>query len=86
MMVAGSRLRAWWRKVPSPVRMALVSVVGVLLIVLGTAMLVLPGPGVLVIAAGVALLASEFPWAASLLAAARAQVDAFVARLRRRGS
>jgi hypothetical protein len=34
---------------------------GVLLILLGVALLVLPGPGLLLIAAGLGLLATEFP-------------------------
>ncbi len=36
------------------------------LIVAGTAMLVLPGPGLLTIAAGVALLSKDFGWARRL--------------------
>jgi uncharacterized protein (TIGR02611 family) len=43
-------------------------VAGVVLLVAGTAMLALPGPGWLTIAAGLALLASEFQWARTLLA------------------
>jgi uncharacterized protein (TIGR02611 family) len=43
-------------------------VAGIVLLVAGTAMLVLPGPGWLTIAAAVALLASEFQWARRLLA------------------
>lgn len=41
---------------------------GIGLILLGLALLVLPGPGILTIAAGLALLATEFVWAANLLA------------------
>ena len=36
---------------------------GVVLLVAGTLMLVLPGPGLLVIFIGLALLATEFAWA-----------------------
>ena len=36
---------------------------GVVLVVAGTLMLVLPGPGLLVILIGLALLATEFAWA-----------------------
>lgn len=39
---------------------------GSTLLVAGTAMLVLPGPGVLTIAAGLSLLAKEVPWAQRL--------------------
>jgi len=37
------------------------------LILLGLALLVLPGPGILTIAAGLALLSTEFAWAANIL-------------------
>jgi uncharacterized protein (TIGR02611 family) len=40
---------------------------GFALLAAGVAMLALPGPGWLTIAAGLALLASEFTWARSLL-------------------
>jgi len=39
---------------------------GSTLVVAGTAMLVLPGPGILTIAAGVALLSEDFGWAKRL--------------------
>ena len=44
-----------------------VAVVGVGLILAGIVMLVLPGPGWLTIFAGLAVLAAEFTWAATLL-------------------
>jgi hypothetical protein len=37
------------------------------LLAVGAALLVLPGPGLLVLAGGLALLATEYPWAARLL-------------------
>ena len=45
--------------------------VGSTLIVAGTAMLVLPGPGLVTIAAGVALLAKDVEWANRLLEKAK---------------
>jgi uncharacterized protein (TIGR02611 family) len=42
-------------------------VTGVALILLGTLLLVLPGPGIVTIAAGLAVLATEFAWARRLL-------------------
>lgn len=39
---------------------------GSTLVVAGTVMLVLPGPGLLTIAAGIAVLAKDLPWAHSL--------------------
>ena len=44
---------------------------GSTLIIAGTAMLVLPGPGLLTIAAGVALLARDVKWAERLLGKVR---------------
>jgi hypothetical protein len=46
------------------------------LLVVGGALLVLPGPGLLVIAGGLALLATEYPWAARLLRVARQRLAA----------
>ena len=40
-----------------------VSVFGMVLVLAGLAMLVLPGPGILVIIAGLAVLATEYVWA-----------------------
>jgi uncharacterized protein (TIGR02611 family) len=40
-----------------------VSVLGLLLLLAGLAMMVLPGPGILVIIAGLAVLATEYVWA-----------------------
>lgn len=45
----------------------LVAVVGGILVVAGLAMIVLPGPGIVVIALGLAVLATEFAWAALAL-------------------
>ena len=44
-----------------------VSIVGASVVVLGLAMLVLPGPGILVIAVGFAILGTEYAWAAAAL-------------------
>lgn len=40
-----------------------VTIVGLVLLLAGVAMLVLPGPGVLVIIAGLAVLATQYTWA-----------------------
>ena len=52
-----------------------VTIVGVALLVLGAAMMVLPGPGILVIVAGLALLATEYVWARKMLKTAQAQAE-----------
>ena len=44
-----------------------VAIFGFLVVLVGVAMLVLPGPGLLVIAIGLAILALEFVWAERLL-------------------
>ena len=45
-----------------------VTVVGFALVLVGLAMFVLPGPGILVVVAGLAVLATEYAWAAAALA------------------
>jgi uncharacterized protein (TIGR02611 family) len=44
-----------------------VSVAGLVLLLLGLAMMVLPGPGILFILAGLAVLATEYVWAQRML-------------------
>ena len=44
-----------------------VTVVGAALLLAGLAMMVLPGPGLLVIILGLAVLATQYAWAAALL-------------------
>ena len=56
-------LRAAWR--------VIVLVVGGTVLLVGVAMLVLPGPGLIVAPAGLAILATEFVWARRLLARVR---------------
>ena len=58
----------------------LVGIMGGTVVLLGVAMLVLPGPGIPVIAAGVALLATEFLWARRVWRKAKGTV----ARVRRK--
>lgn len=58
---------AQWRRLPHPIRWLGVAAVGGTLIVVGVILLVLPGPGLVLIALGVAVLATEFAWAESIL-------------------
>ncbi len=51
------------------------TIVGAALLVLGAAMMVLPGPGILVIVAGLAVLATEYVWAQRLLKRAKSQAE-----------
>ncbi len=54
-----------------------VAVVGFGVVVLGLLLIPLPGPGWLIVFAGLAVLATEFEWAARLLRYARRQVQAW---------
>ena len=63
------------------VRRVVVAVVGFLLLSVGAALLVLPGPGLLVIAAGIAVLALEFPWAERLAKRIQLAVETWLRRL-----
>lgn len=45
----------------------IIAVIGFTVLLIGIAMIVLPGPAVLVIPAGLAILATEFVWAGRLL-------------------
>jgi uncharacterized protein (TIGR02611 family) len=47
----------------SLIRKAAVAIVGSTVVIIGAALLILPGPGVIVILAGIAILALEFEWA-----------------------
>ena len=49
------------------VRRLIVGVIGFTLVIIGIAMLVLPGPAFILIPAGLAVLATEFIWAKKLL-------------------
>lgn len=62
---------------PSTLRTArriVIAVAGGTLMLIGVALLVLPGPGVLVVAAGFSVLATEFVWARQFLRKARETV------------
>ena len=52
-----------------------VTIVGGALLLVGAAMMVLPGPGILVIVAGLAVLATEYVWAQRLLKKAKSQAE-----------
>lgn len=55
-------------------RRAVVAVIGFTVLLIGVAMVVLPGPAILVIPLGLAILATEFVWARRLLEKARATI------------
>ncbi len=67
------------------VKRVVVAIVGTTIVLIGVALLVLPGPGLVVISLGLALLATEFVWARVLLKKAQAAV-ARTAQTVRRGT
>jgi len=52
-----------------------VTVAGLVLLLAGLAMMVLPGPGILVIIAGLAVLATEYVWAQRMLNYAKRKAE-----------
>ena len=67
-----TKCRKWFRQVNlHDLRKPLVAVVGGSVTLVGLAMVVLPGPAILVIPLGLAILATEFPWAKRWLKRAR---------------
>jgi uncharacterized protein (TIGR02611 family) len=72
---------------PSPplrlARKALVLLLGGTVLLIGVALIVLPGPAFVVIPAGLAILATEFVWARRLLDRAKTQVARAAQRVKR---
>ena len=56
---------------PAPFRKLIVAVIGVTILLIGVAMIVLPGPALIVIPLGLAILATEFAWARRAIRRAR---------------
>jgi uncharacterized protein (TIGR02611 family) len=57
--------------IPAPVRRTIIGVVGGTVLLLGVALIVLPGPAFIVIPIGLTILATEFAWARRYLRKAR---------------
>lgn len=53
------------------VKRSVVTIVGALVVALGVALMVLPGPGILLVVVGLAILATEYAWARDLLGTAK---------------
>jgi uncharacterized protein (TIGR02611 family) len=51
-----------------------VAFIGFTILVIGIAMIVLPGPAIIIIPVGLGILATEFVWARKLLRAVREQI------------
>ena len=54
---------AGFRLVPAPLRKLIVAVIGGTILLIGLALIVLPGPAFIVIPVGLGVLATEFAWA-----------------------
>ena len=63
--------RIGWNLLPQFLRRIIVGVIGGTILLIGIALLVLPGPAFLVIPLGLLILGSEFAWARRLLRKAR---------------
>jgi hypothetical protein len=59
---------------PGGFRKLIVGVIGTTILLLGAAMIVLPGPAFIVIPAGLGILATEFAWARHLVRRARIMI------------
>jgi Putative transmembrane protein (PGPGW) len=62
------------RFVVASLRKLVVGIIGGTVLLIGVALIVLPGPAFIVIPVGLAILATEFAWARSALARAKAIV------------
>lgn len=56
-----------WKRLPHPLRWITVAIVGFTLVATGIVFMVLPGPGIPILILGLAILATEFAWARTLL-------------------
>lgn len=66
-------------------RKVVVAIVGTAVLIAGLALVVLPGPAFIVIPAGLAILATEFPWARRLLRYAKERAVGLYRSARRTG-
>jgi uncharacterized protein (TIGR02611 family) len=57
------------------VKRIIIGVIGTTILLIGLALIVLPGPAFIVIPLGLAILATEFAWARRLLKKVKQQID-----------
>jgi tellurite resistance protein TerC len=62
------------KDLPGPLRKLIVGVIGGTVVLIGVAMIVLPGPAFIVIPVGLGILATEFAWARRAVRRARAMI------------
>ena len=77
-----SKFRKLWSLFPHPIRMLLVLIAGASTLLVGIALLVLPGPGIPLILLGLLILASEFAWAESILHKGKKAGNGFFTKIR----
>ena len=63
-----------WKVLTAPLRKLIVAVIGGTILLIGIALIVLPGPAFIVIPIGLAILATEFAWARRAVVRTRAMV------------
>lgn len=68
-----------WARIPQWIRRVAVAIVGGVVLVIGVAMIVLPGPAFIMIPAGLAILGLEFAWARVWLKRAREKAKSMTA-------
>jgi hypothetical protein len=69
-----SHLWAAFKIVAAPLRKLIIALIGGTVLLIGVALIVLPGPAFIVIPIGLAILATEFAWAKRTVTRARAMV------------
>jgi uncharacterized protein (TIGR02611 family) len=79
LRVAGLRSRVYRRPGTARIWRAGIALVGLVVIIVGVALLVLPGPGWLIIFVGLGIWATEFAWARSLLISVERTANKWVA-------
>ena len=72
--VARVRAAVGLNLLPAPLRKLIIAVIGITILLLGVAMVVLPGPAVIVIPVGLGILATEFAWARRAVRRARVMI------------
>lgn len=78
-------IKSNWKRLPHPLRWVVAAFVGTSLVLAGLIGLVFPViPGIPLLIAGLAVLASEFAWADSLLNQTKKQVSGAVKKIRKK--
>ena len=69
-----SRFSTAFKAIAAPLRKLIIALIGGTVLLIGVALIVLPGPAFIVIPIGLAILATEFAWARRAVVRARAMV------------